>query len=371
MRIQFAQANNTTKTSSAVILKLETKAGTVSYGESCPRTYVTGESPESVHKNLKSIEGELYRRSFTALQDIREYVCQQLPQRIGMAAICALETALLDAWARETGTNLVEALKGNIRGAYRYTGVIPFGDIEKLRPLLTQFRFEEIKMKVGPDMEKNIFRLEQIREIYGPDIPIRVDANCSWNFAESMQQTTQLIAQKVTCIEQPFPPAKDWEMKQLTANFGEKIEIMADESLTDFSSALHLIKENACNCFNLKISKNGGILNTLRIYELAQQHGINCRLGAHFGETSILTAAGMVLASVAGALKSMEGGLGTYLLEKDICKTPLMIDRDAQITGKQLQTCSEAGYLELYGNFIIQAQVLSIFSRTKFYQKRF
>jgi hypothetical protein len=32
----------------------------------------------------------------------------------------------------------------------------------------------------------------------------------------------------------------------------------------------------------------------------------------------------------------MEGGLGTYLLERDVCSEPLMIDFNAQIKGERL-----------------------------------
>lgn len=57
------------------------------------------------------------------------------------------------------------------------------------------------------------------------------------------------------------------------------------------------------------------------------------QLGAHFGETSILTAAGIVFAAMAGPLTAMEGGLGTHLLEYDFCSPSLQFDDQAGITG--------------------------------------
>jgi hypothetical protein len=48
-------------------------------------------------------------------------------------------------------------------------------------------------------------------------------------------------------------------------------------------------------------------------------------VGAHVGETSVLTRAGLALATAAGeALLAMEGAFGTHLLERDVCETPLM-----------------------------------------------
>lgn len=336
MRIRFAQSNSDAQASDTVIVQLETEAGTVGFGESCPRTYVTGEDFVSVYLELTSLEQELYQRSFDSFDSIYEYVCFDLPKRIGMASICALELALLDAWSRETHTSLIDVLGGTIRDIYDYTGVIPFGNTAKLKPIISRFKFKEVKIKLNANLEDNLERVQQMRDIVGPEVPIRVDVNSGWNFADGLEQTTRLIEQNINCIEQPFDPYKDGAMAYLTENYGEWVDIMADESLTTYESAGRLIEEKACNRFNLKLSKNGGILNTLRIYELAQQHGIPCQLGAHFGETSILTAAGLILASVASDLRAMEGGLGTYLLERDVCRDPLMIDFDAQIKGERL-----------------------------------
>lgn len=86
-----------------------------------------------------------------------------------------------------------------------------------------------------------------------------------------------------------------------------------------------------CRRFNLKISKNGGLFNTLAIYRLAQEHGIACQLGAHFGETGILTGAGILFGALAGPLTALEGGLGTHLLEYDLFDAGLQIDSRAQI----------------------------------------
>lgn len=337
MRIRFAQSNNTANQSSSVFLELQTTNDIVGYGESCPRTYVTGEDYHSVKKDLHSIEAELYQKQFNTIDDIKTYVCAELPKRIGMAAICVLEIALLDAWSREKNISILEALGVSPKPVFQYTGVIPFSNLQKLKPILRRFDFKEVKIKVDDNVEKNKERVEDIREFYGSETPIRVDANCSWDVPFAIEQTTKLIEQNITVIEQPFPVAMDKAMRYLTHNFGEWVDIMADESVTSYESAKKLIEDKACTRFNLKLSKNGGIFNTLRIYELAKANGVKCQLGAHFGETSILTVAGMIFASLTTALKAMEGGLGTLLLEKDVCEEAIMINKKAQINGTWLE----------------------------------
>jgi L-alanine-DL-glutamate epimerase-like enolase superfamily enzyme len=331
MRLQFAQANSTAQSSSSIIVKLKTENGITGFGESCPRTYVTGESSMDVIHALQSIREEVYTKNFETINSIANYVCTDLPRRLKPAAICALELALLDAWSKVYQTPLLQALGGSSWAQNRYTGVLPFGDLKKLAPILKRFAFDEIKLKANTSVAENISRIQQLRQIYDDTLNIRVDANCSWNFPTAMEQSIRLIEAGVTCIEQPFSPCSDKAMSTLTRHYGEWVDIMADESLTDYQSAASLIAQQACNRFNFKISKNGGLLNSLRMYRLAQSHGIKCQLGAHFGETSILTAAGLIFASLAPGLVATEGGLGTHLLEQDISLNPLMINRHAKI----------------------------------------
>jgi len=123
---------------------------------------------------------------------------------------------------------------------------------------------------------------------------------------------------------------------KLVAAFGKDAHIMADESLCSWADAQQLIASKACNHFSLKLSKNGGLFNTLRIYQLAQNNGIPCQLSAHYGETSILSAAGALLASLAPNLTACEGALGTYLLSEDITPTPFMVNKAGQVQATDL-----------------------------------
>ena len=336
MRVRFAQANNATQLSDSVIVKVATASGISGHGESCPRTYVTGEDVHTITNDLNSIKTALFNTQFDSIDAIGDYVCLQLPGQIGLAAICGLELALLDAFSQEMKMPLVSLLGGTFQAFYHYTGIVPFGNIKKLSSVISRFQFREVKLKVDTDFEKNAARIATIKDLYGPDTRIRLDANCGWSFATGLEQTVKYAEIGVSCIEQPFASDRDKSMAFLTREYGEWMEIMADESLTDYSSAYRLLEAQGCNRFNIKLSKNGGILNSLRIYRLAQKHGIACQLGAHFGETSILTAAGLVFAAVAENLKAMEGGIGLHLLKEDVCEQSIMIDPSAQIKGDRI-----------------------------------
>ena len=51
----------------------------------------------------------------------------------------------------------------------------------------------------------------------------------------------------------------------------------------------------------------------------------------HYGETSILTACGILFYALAGSPAAMEGAFGTHLLTADVCTNTLQFNRNACI----------------------------------------
>ncbi len=336
MRLKFAQANNATQKSNAVILTLTTTQGVTGYGESCPRPYVTGETIDSIAQDIRSFSNVMMDKNFIDVEGIQDFVVQELPGKMGLAAICALELALLDAWGKENEISLLNTFKNQTILPIRYSGVVPFGNLARMEPLLQQFDFRDIKIKVGQDLIENLRRVERLKAIFHEPVTLRVDANCGWSFAGALAQIPALMEAGVTVFEQCFPKDRDQDMAKITALYGKDVVIMADESLCSYENARFLAENGICNGFNLKISKNGGIFNTLRILKLAKQYSIHCQLGAHFGETSILTMAGLLVTVASPTiLHRHEGALGTILLKKDLCEQPLQINQHAIVNSKQ------------------------------------
>jgi len=65
---------------------------------------------------------------------------------------------------------------------------------------------------------------------------------------------------------------------------------------------------------------------------LAALHGIQCQLGAQVGETSLLTSAGLILASLTGDCVYHEGAFGTRLLQKDIVNQPIQFGKEGWLS---------------------------------------
>ena len=69
-----------------------------------------------------------------------------------------------------------------------------------------------------------------------------------------------------------------------------------------------------CDAFNLRLSKCGGFIPTLRLAQFAAARGLFCQLGCQVGETGILSAAGRHFAASVGGLRYLEGSYDRHLV---------------------------------------------------------
>ncbi|MCC7529871.1 MAG: hypothetical protein IT342_15215 [Candidatus Melainabacteria bacterium] len=304
-------------------------------GESVPREYVTGETCESAVDEIKgNFAGTLVGRSFADERKPTDSACRLLEQtasamnvygrRIG-ASFCALELALLDAAARLEKTSICNWLaEKNTRTAcdfINYGGVIPFGKPNALTALLYFYRlygYKTVKLKVGDDPELDIFTVRKARELLGNSTVIRVDANCAWDFDQTVEFSKRVKAFNVASIEQPVPYDHLDELVELTKSV--QPEIVVDESLCTVEEAENLARMKACGGFNIRISKVGGLIAAQKIVDIALKHGIKIHLGAQVGESGILTAAGRALGCANPPFENYEGAQNFFLLKEDLTK---------------------------------------------------
>lgn len=335
LRLRFSQANQSTQTSDSVILELKSAAGLLGYGESCPRPYVTGEDFASVERDIQRVMPVLLRRTFNSFAEIQAFIFQEASKVVRPAALCLLEIALLDLWGKAQQKSLAHFLGIRYSRQVHYSGIVPLDQpdkLSKLLPILKGFAFKELKLKVNASLKDCLQMVNWVKTHWGEAFPIRVDANTGWTYEQALKLIPALIEAGVSVIEQPLPVAQDQQMIELMHRFGASVKLMADESLTTFSSGERLVEQGCFNHFNLKVSKNGGILSTIKLYRYLQSNGYTAQLGAHFGETSILTAAGLWVAAAAPDLIAHEGGLGTYLLERDLQANSLRMDQEAKLS---------------------------------------
>jgi L-alanine-DL-glutamate epimerase-like enolase superfamily enzyme len=265
--------------------------GTTGIGSGNPSEYVVGE-------NLTQTLEALQERNLEFLigSDIREMkqlafeVWQKFPKN--PAARAAVDIALHDAFTKFLGIPLVKYLGQKIQSMPTSNTIGIKNVTETLKETEDYLKqgFKAIKVKLGKDLEEDIERMVKMREHFGYDYAIRIDANQGYDSAQTIafyQQTKHL---KIELIEQPLPAKAVAEMKALPDEVREVIA--ADESLISPVHALDLVKPpRACGIFNIKLMKCGGVSQGLKIADIALHEGIDLFWGCNDESIVSITAA--------------------------------------------------------------------------------
>ena len=344
-RVEFkhASASRNVTSTAWVVARSEQHTG---YGESCPREYVTGETMESVklffetHKDdLQDINGSLASLQTWSLEHRNEI--DQNP-----AAWCAIELALLDLLAREADQS-IEQLLGlpGLSGEFQYTAVLGDNKIEQFAQQVDQYAamaFKDYKIKLSGDLEKD---KEKLHYLVGAKAGarIRLDANNLWQQASSAIAYLNSLDIELFAIEEPLS-ANDYDGLREVTNTA-KTKIILDESFLREEQFALIIDDPANWIINLRVSKMGGLLRSLKIALMARSYGIGIIIGAQVGETSLLTRSALTVANAnRDILIAQEGAYGTILLEKDICQPPLMFGKGGRIAQDQLNHIGDRGF---------------------------
>ena len=149
---------------------------------------------------------------------------------------------------------------------------------------------------------------------------IAVDANGSWDLDAAVGHLRAMERYHVAWVEQPLPRGREHEIPALAGS--SAIPLMADESLTTVEEARTLVRQGGYRLFNLRLSKLGGLAATHRIARIAADSGVRVQVGCQVGESSLLSAAGRLLAATLPGFEALEGSYGTRLLENDVTDEP-------------------------------------------------
>jgi muconate cycloisomerase len=322
-RFAFGHSLATRRSSDNVYARVTLNDGTVGYGEGVPRDYVTGETSDSAVAALSErLAPEVLGRDVHTIDDVPELLRSAAPhQTRDLAAWCALELAVLDAFGHHFDCSVGGWLTAAPADRVRYDAIIPFGGAPQLAVLGSVVRalgFRNAKLKVGLDVERDARKLAVLRRVVGPRVDIRVDANCAWTADEALTAIDRFRPYGISSVEQPVAAGDLPGLQRLTRATDEAI--IVDESLCSLDDARRLAENRACNAFNIRVSKCGGLLNSLEIAHVAQQHGLACVVGAQVGESGILSAAGRHLAAALPDVMFVEGSAGRLLLKEDLTK---------------------------------------------------
>lgn len=310
----FVTARRRTEFVESIVAEVTLADGTLGQGSAAETVAVTGESASTM---TRDVEGPLAR----ALVGVTGTIVQ-LADAVGAAlpgnfsAKAAVEVALHDAWARRLGRPLTECLGGQLT-TFTHDMTVSLEDPDTMARHAAEAAasgYRILKIKLGADAELDRVRLRAVREA-APGATLRLDANQGWTPEEAVRLIDTLVADglPIELIEQPVAKDDLEGLRRVTR--ASEVPIMADESLASVADAEHLAALRACDLFNIKLAKAGGIRAALGIADVARDAGIGCLIGSMM-EPRISIAAAAHLAAAHPAITMIDLDAPEWFVEE-------------------------------------------------------
>lgn len=352
----------TRTTTENIIIVVQDGKGNKGFGEGTPRDYVTGENLDGCLEAAETLSHEFLGRQFESFGDVTaslSAIDESMGTTNNPAASCALETAVLDLWSREQRVPLWRLFTPNkLSDALWYSGVVPYfkNESELLRflQLIKKLALRSIKVKIV-DPDDGLDQLKLIRRELGPAIDIRVDANAALSVEDSIRFIKKAKPITLSAVEQPVCKNDLQGLKEVSRN--SDIPIIADESMYTSEGPFYLIENDICHGLNIRLSSCGGFRRAFDIFQRAYSKNMTIVLGAHVGETAILSLAGRNFAAICPENRYVEGSFSRYVLEDDLVPENISFGRGGHAPiptgsglGIEIDEASISGWSDLYAS---------------------
>ena len=229
-----------------------------------------------------------------------------------MFALCALDMAYNDLYARKKGKKLYELWNYTIDKNPLTDYTIGIASIEKMVAKMKELPWPIYKIKLGT--KEDIAIVKELRK--HTNAIFRIDANCGWGIEETINNAIELKKLGVEFLEQPMK-ADNWEGHKEVFKHSV-LPIIADESC--------ILEEDVAKCHNhfhgvnVKLVKCGGLTPGRRMIQEAKKLGLKTMVGCMTESTVGISAIAHLLPQL--DYVDMDGAL---LLAEDIA-TGVTID---------------------------------------------
>ena len=298
----------------AVLVKVTTDSGLSGWGEA-HAARAPSAMAELINTTLRHL---VIGRDASDPAAIWDYVyrMQIASHGMGTAAVIGLsgiDLAIWDLRAKAAGQPLNKLLGGEKTPVESYAGGVSLGyqppdeliaEIEKL----TALGYRAIKLRVGDSVERDRTRVERVREHFGNDLEILVDANTAYSLEDAHLISKTLEENAVGWLEEPFSPHYYEHYRDLAAR--TKVPLAAGENHYTRFDFMRMRDDGAVTVWQPDLSKCGGLTEALRIAELAAESGI--KIHPHTSLTGINMAASIHFLSVIDNAGYFEADVSVY-----------------------------------------------------------
>jgi L-alanine-DL-glutamate epimerase-like enolase superfamily enzyme len=279
-RHPFVIARGSNSEYRTVMVKITDTDGVEGWGEAAATRFY-GETLETVQAALASYAPLLGDDPFQ-LESIEALLETTL--KGNAAARVAISTALHDLVAKRLGLPLWRYWGLDRARAPRSTFTIGIDTPDMLRKKVAEAaEYPILKVKLGSSDDLAILRT--MRD--ATEREIRVDANCAWTAAHTINMLPVLEEFGVTVLEQPVAPTDLDGLRQIRNR--ARIPIIADESCVTSADIPRLA--GRVDGINIKLAKCGSLREALRMVAIARAHQMMVMVGCMIESSLGITAA--------------------------------------------------------------------------------
>ena len=260
-----------------ILIEIQTDEGVTGWGEGSPFWMIVGETQASGMAAAEDMAKLLIGENPLAIEQCLHTLIRYLPGHPTTRS--AFDMALYDIAAKAARMPLYQFLGGTSHTLIT-DETIYINTPERMAEDALRIQAkgaEAIKVKLGTNLRDDVARVKAIRAAIGHETPIRTDANQGWDVVTALSILRAIGNDNVQYCEQPVKRRDIAGLRHLRQH--SPVPIMADESLFDATDALRLVREEAVDYFNIKLSKSGGIFEAVAINAIAEAAGVPCMIG--------------------------------------------------------------------------------------------
>jgi L-alanine-DL-glutamate epimerase-like enolase superfamily enzyme len=203
-------------------------------------------------------------------------------------SLAAIDVALWDLKAKAAGVPLWKLLGGQVRPRVRAyntdIGWLSIGDerlVEGARRAVDD-GFTGIKIKVGSTVERDLRRLEAVREAIGPAVTLAIDGNGKWDLATCLRFCRGAEPFDVFWFEEPLWYDDVKGHAQLAR--ASRIPVALGEQLYTADAFSEFFAQQAIHWVQPDVTRMGGLTEVLQVCEAA--HAFRLPVAPHAGDMS-------------------------------------------------------------------------------------
>ncbi len=192
-----------------------------------------------------------------------------------------LDCTFADMAARQAGLPLAAHLGGTYAQAIDTNQCLQLsnpGTLVEQAEVYVERGYRKIKLRVGAgDIADDIKKLKALRDRFGSDIELAIDANGTWPMQQALDTLPKLAPFNLAYIEQPVPPGDMQALERAAAC--APAPIMLDEAASSLKAVHDIVAAGIDVWVHLKLVKMGGCTDLMAAAALLQQNDIPFMIG--------------------------------------------------------------------------------------------